>query len=344
MIGPNGAGKSNLVCLFKMLNFMTTESLQLFVGRQGGAESLLHFGADETPQMQITLNFSTETGSSEYHARLMDASPDTLLFAEERIAFHRHGKDRPKIISLGAGHQETRLLKVEDRRDRPTCNVIHHILRQCQVYNFHDTSETGRIRKPGFIQDNRYLRQDGGNLAAFLLKMRNLHPEIYEGIEDAVSSAYPSFGSFVLQREGFEGESIEVNWREQGSDYLFGPHQLPDGFLRFIALATLLMQPPEDLPDAIILDEPELGLHPAAISALTKLIKRASRHVQLLFGTQSVFLIDQLKPQDVLVVERENGSSVFRRLPPVELETWLDRYSLSQIEEPDTVPGEEAPV
>jgi len=333
MIGPNGAGKTNLVCLFRMLNFMTTESLQLFVGRQGGAESLLHLGADETPQLLVTLNFTTETGTSEYHARLVNASQDSMLFADESISFHRHGKERPKIISLGAGHAETRLLKVEDRRDRPTCNVIHHILRQCQVYNFHDTSETGRIRKPGYVQDNRYLRQDGGNLAAFLLKVRNSFPEIYEAVEQAVAEAYPPFEAFILKRGSYEGESIGIHWREKGADYVFGPHQLPDGFLRFIALATLLTQSPEDLPDAIILDEPELGLHPSGISVLSRLIKQASEHAQILFGTQSVFLVDQLSSEDVLLVERKDGSSRYTRPGPGDLEDWLDRYSLSQFVE-----------
>jgi predicted ATPase len=329
LIGRSGAGKSNLICLFRLLNFMTTESLQLFVGRHGGADSLLHFGASTTPQMSLTLDFTTETGTSEYHARLMDASRNMLLFAEERISFHRIGKDHAKVISLGAGHTETRLLKGEEYRDKTTCNVIHHILRQCQVYNFLESPDTGRIRNPGYAQDNRYLRQDGGNLAAFLLKMRNYHPRNFELVADAIAEAYPEFDGFVLQRDQHHGGAIGVNWRDKGRNYIFHQQQAPDGFLRFVAMATLFLQPEEDLPDLIILDEPEISLHPQALSVLCRLINTASEHAQVLFSTQSVFMVDQLSAEDVLVVERDDGVSTYRRPDSEELENWLDRYSLS---------------
>lgn len=130
-----------------------------------------------------------------------------------------------------------------------------------------------------------------------------------------------------------------LNWREKGRDYLFGPHQISDGTLRVIALATLLLQPEDMLPDVIVIDEPELGLHPYAIGVLAALFRKASHHCQLIISTQSAELLDYFDADEVIVVNRKGESSEYRRLTTAELDTWLEDYSLSELWEKNVLGG-----
>ena len=120
-----------------------------------------------------------------------------------------------------------------------------------------------------------------------------------------------------------------MNYREKGQDYLFGPHQLSDGTLRFIALTALFLQPADLRPKVIVVDEPELGLHPAAVSVLVGMAKAASNTAQVVLATQSTRLIDEFSADQVMIVERDDkrGSSIFRRLRERDLDLWLERIS-----------------
>jgi predicted ATPase len=104
-----------------------------------------------------------------------------------------------------------------------------------------------------------------------------------------------------------------------------------------MALATLLLQPEDDLPRVVILDEPELGLHPYAINVLGALIQKASVYSQIILATQSVNLVDQFQPEEIVTVERERSASVFRRLDPRRLSDWLAEYSLSELWEKNVI-------
>jgi len=336
LIGANGAGKSNFISLFKMLNFMTTESLQVFVLRSGGANSLLYYGSQKTPRMFAQLTFRTDTGIDTYYVRLSDAAPDTLIFVEEKILFQRDESTKPKEILLGSGHKETKLNEFAERGDK-TVIVIRRILRDCQVFQFHDTSENSRIRKEAYINDNRFLYKDAGNLAAYLYMLKERHPESYKRIVSTIKLAAPHFQDFVLEPSKLNPNNIILNWKELGSEYLFGPHQLPDGLIRFISLVTLLLQPRENLPDVIIIDEPELGLHPSAINLLGALLREVSQCCQVIMATQSVNLVDQFEPEDIVILERKkvNNQNEFsteaKRLDREELKSWLEEYTLSEL-------------
>lgn len=123
---------------------------------------------------------------------------------------------------------------------------------------------------------------------------------------------------------------------------LFGPHALSDGTLRFICLATLFLQPPEQLPATIVLDEPELGLHPYAIALLADMVRSAAQHTQVILATQSVTLVNQFEPEDILVVDRIQGKSAFRRLGKEEMASWLEDYGLGDLWEKNLLGGRPA--
>ena len=338
LIGANGAGKSNLISFFKMLNEMMAGRLQTHIGTTGRAQSLLHFGPKVTPQIEARLEFEVDNGKDLYYMRLFHAAGDTLVFAEESLSFLQTGLQNPNVVSLGSGHQETRIGQEADKGEK-TAKVFRHLLNQCRVYHFHDTSPTARVRNYCYIGDNRWLRPDAGNLAAFLLRLRSENDKAYQRIVRTVRQIAPFFDDFILEPSGLNKNEIILNWREHGSDLIFGPYQSSDGTLRVICLISLLMQPEDELPDMIIVDEPELGLHPYALNIIAALFKTASQHAQVLISTQSSTFLDNFDLEDIIVANREGKESKFMRLDAKKLEAWLEDYSLGEIWEKNIIEG-----
>lgn len=339
LIGANGAGKSNLVSFFKMLNEMMAMRLQEYVGTTGRAQSILHFGPKVTPQVEARLEFEVDNGIDTYAMRLFHAAGDTLVFADESLSFLQTGYTTPKRVPLGSGHEETRIGQKADEGE-PTARVFKHLLDHCRVYHFHDTSPTARVRQYSYVSDNRWLMPDAGNLAAFLLRLRQEQDgAIYQRIVSTIRLIAPFFADFDLEPAGPSKREVILNWKDDGSDQVFGPHQLSDGTLRAVCLVTLLMQPEKELPDLIIVDEPELGLHPYALNMVAALFKKASHHTQVLISTQSSSFLDNFEPEDVVLVSREGKESKFARPDGAKLEAWLDEYSLGEVWQKNVIGG-----
>lgn len=339
LIGANGAGKSNLVSFFKMLNEMMARRLQQYIGTSGRAQSLLYFGPKVTPQMEARLEFEVDNGVNAYAMRLFHAAGDTLVFAEESLSFHRTGYPTPKLLPLGSGHEETRIGQKADEGEA-TAKVFRHLLAHCRVYHFHDTSSTARARLHCYIGENRWLMPDAGNLAALLLRLREEDGgSAYQRIVGTIRLIAPFFDDFDLEPARPSKRDIILNWRDKGSDQVFGPHQLSDGTLRAMCLVTLLMQPENELPNLIVVDEPELGLHPYALNVVGALFKKASHHTQVLISTQSSSFLDNFDPEDIILVNREGNESQFMRPDGAKLEEWLDEYSLGEVWEKNVIGG-----
>jgi predicted ATPase len=344
LIGANGTGKSNFISFFRMLSWITAQpgNMQMFVQRYGGANAHLHKGAGVTPQMEARLTFETDAGTNDYSMRLFHAAPDTLIFADEKYRFSRRARGgQADWRSLGAGHKESKLLDLASSTEPAamTAKVILGIMKQCVVYQFHNTSETARMRQRWDREDNRFLKEDGANLAPFLWRLREGQPEYYRRITETIRQVAPFFADFVLEPQN---GSLLLQWKERDSDMVFGAHQASDGMLRTMALIALLLQPVEDLPELIILDEPELGLHPYAINIVAGLIHAVSEHAQVILATQSMPLVNYFEPEQVVVVDRKAGESEFRRLNSQELGDWLKEYSLAELWEKNVIGGRPA--
>jgi predicted ATPase len=216
-----------------------------------------------------------------------------------------------------------------------TSRAIFESVSNCLIYHFDDTSETAGVRRWGAINDNEYLRPDAANLAAFLFRLQSTDSSAYAKIRDAVGLTAPFFDDFKLRPIPQSPEMIQLEWTQKGSDYPFRPSQLSDGTLRFICLATALLQPSG--PSVMLFDEPELGLHPYALNLLAALFQQASISVgaavgrQVIISTQSAALVDEFAPEDVVVVERAHGESTFWRLDAAPLVDWLKEYSLGEL-------------
>lgn len=332
LIGANGAGKSNLISFFRLLSWMAAGDFATYVGMQGGASRLLHAGPERTREIEAQLNLRTESGDNEYRFRLFHAAGDTLIFADERCQFRPLGVAGEKWFELGAGHREALL----SAQDHATPRTIHALLRKLVVHQFHNTSASARMRNRWPAADGRWLREDAGNLAAFLARLRDDEGRCYRRIVDTLRLVLPFFLDFELE---VEHDSILLRWREKGNDALLDASLAADGMLRIMALVALLLQPERDLPAVLILDEPELGLHPYAMTVVAGLVKAASLRSQVLIATQSLALLDHFEPADVVVVERDGPESRYRRLDDAKLHEWLDQYSLSELWEKNVIGG-----
>jgi predicted ATPase len=338
MIGANGAGKSNLISFFKLMNELMAGRLQEHVAATGRATANLHFGPKVTPQLESRLEFEVDTGINAYQMRLFHAAGDSLVFAEENVSFHQTGYPTAKLVPLGAGHLESAIDEKASQNEQ-TAKQLRHLLHRCRVFHFHDTSPTARVRQYCYTGDDRWLMPDAANLAAILYRLQSERESVYRRIVATVSQVAPFFDDFSLQPTGVGDKDIILNWRHRKSDLIFGPHQLSDGTLRAICLISLLMQPEKELPYLIVVDEPELGLHPYALSVVASLFRTASHHTQILISTQSSTFLDNFDPEDVIVVERVGEVSAFKRPDPGNLDAWLDDYSLGEVWEKNVIGG-----
>ncbi len=336
LIGANGSGKSNFISFFKLLNEMINGRLQEYVARAGGANSLLYYGSKTTPAVEFELVVSgLPLQTEEYRVSLTDAPPDTLVFAEEKAQSHDRGCHTIFPPSLKS-RLESDFLKWSMEQG---FGALGALLRSCLPYHINDTSPTALIRRYGYIEDNRVLRSDAANLAAVLHRIRILTPRIYERIVRTIRQINPRFGDFVLEPQTLNPNQIMLNWKEKGQDTLFWPHQLSDGTLRVMALVTLLLQPEAELPALLVLDEPELGLHPYAIGAIAGLLQAASHHCQVIISTQSTQLLNEFDVGDVIVVNRPGEETTFSRLDEAQLAGWLEDYDLAELWQKNVLGG-----
>ncbi|MFE3449738.1 AAA family ATPase [Nonomuraea sp. NPDC059194] len=331
LVGANGAGKSNFIAALALLGRIVDGELNLFVGQAGGASALLHGG----PKGDASIRLRLDLGSAGYEAVLIPAAGDELIFGEERVWFPGEDSTAPLEISvLGRGHRETRLAAVAERNAINGPMDIMNILRGCRVFHFHDTSRNAPVKQTGYASDNLALHPDAGNLAAVLLRLRETDTAAYRRIVRTIRQVAPFFRDFVLVEEN---DRLRLRWQQEASDVVFPANALSDGTLRFICLTTLLSMP--DLPHLVVLDEPELGLHPYAIVQLAEMLRAASHDSQVLIATQSVTLMNQFALDDLIIVERARGASVFDRPDPARLQDWLADYSLGDLWEKNLLGG-----
>ncbi len=335
LIGSNGVGKTNFISFFSLLNSMVRIELQLYTAKKGGADSFLYFGRKKTSKLTAKLFF----GMNGYFFDLEPSVDNTFIFNHETI--HFDGQYGKVDVRLGAGHKESLIKKsLSEETRKLQKDMLTYVIRSVdrwKVYHFHDTSDSAPVKQICSLNDNEVLHANGSNLAAFLYFLKQKHSKNYEDIRSAVQSVAPFFDDFILRPNPLNNTTIQLEWKEKGSDIPFLAHHLSDGTLRFILLATLLLQP--FLPDTIIIDEPELGLHPFAINFLSGLIRSVSREKQIIISTQSVTLVNQFDPSDLIIVDRSDDQTIFNRLKPEQVEKWLNDYTLGDLWEKNWIGG-----
>ena len=347
IIGANGAGKSNLLSFFQLLGNALTRNLQGHILRYGG-EHFLYNGRKQTERIKCAIEIATNNATDRYEIDLAFQAPGRLFISREYIEYRKSGKDKPFACEIENNGYELGLLDLGEKLGnsnnvlRGTANAIKTMLQKIRAFQFHDTTDTARIRGGILRADCQYLKDDGGNLAAVLNMLRTT-PEYlpyYNRIVRYVQKILPYFADFAIDGFPEKQDTVYLFWKKQGSDYILTPNQLSDGTIRFIALATLLLAPRKIQPNVIVIDEPELGLHPLAIRILTNMLKQAAENVQILVTTQSPLFLDFFDANDVLVFEAPDESTKVKRLNRDELSSWAQEYTLSELWDKNVIGGQ----
>ena len=320
LIGQNGAGKTNFMDLFHLLGNLAEQRLQIFVAERDGPDALLFGGRKHTDCIDIQCYF----GRDGYSCSLTPVGRHLVFLRESTHALNA------VTNSLGSGHYESNLKQAEIGDVDLAAHPLLEAMSGWRVFHFQDTGMAAGMRQAQALRDNLRFKPNGSNLAPFLRRLRERHPNRYRQIIEAVRLVAPFFGDFAYRRDA--GERVELEWfGPDDSNTVLGPRQLSDGTLRFICLATLLLQPVELQPEPILIDEPELGLHPYALTLLAELLKNASDARQVIVSTQSADLVSAFEPQDVVVVDRKEDESTFKRLDKNDLSDWLEDYALGEL-------------
>jgi predicted ATPase len=327
VIGANGSGKSNLIGVFRLLERVLSHNLQVYVASE--PDRLLHHGRRVTPTLSLDFAFDQNA-----YGFKLKADRDSLIFEYERVEYSGYWKYGEP---LAVGHKESKLEEAAESYKNKIPKFVFPKARNLVVYHFHDTSDSSPAKQMADLDDNQFFRPDAANLPAYLYWLQEKHPTQLRTIEEHVRLVAPFFERFVLAPSKLNDKKIKLEWRQKGSDAYFDAYALSDGTLRFICLATLLLQPMP--PALILLDEPELGLHPFAIRILAEMLEAVSRRAQVLLATQSVTLLNNFAPKDILVASNDGLRTTFERLDDDKLKSWLDDFSLGELWEKNVLGG-----
>ncbi len=342
LIGANGAGKTNLISVFTFLSNLSTGKLRNYVETEGGAERFFHFGSRHTSRIL----FDLEVKESGYHVEFLpNQDNDSLVFDKEFRTIPTPSVERNRNMEPSKGESGFINENPSERIDRD--EYIPKYLSQCRVYHFQDTSKHASFKKTNKLVNYYYLEKDAGNIAPFLYYLKNNEIESwqqsYRRIVAAIKTVAPFFQDFYLDPVGEDGdENILLRWTHSKHDAPFSAHVLSDGTARFICLTTLFLQPESRRPDIIILDEPELGLHPVALDVLADIIHAIAKETQVICSTQSIAFANLFAPEYFIVADAKEGVSNFRRLEKDTLEQWLEEYGMGDIWSKNLIGGRPA--
>jgi len=339
LIGANGSGKSNFVSIFRLLENIYNQRLQAYIRQNGNAERFLYFGSGKTSQIKIDLIFSNKGNVvNGYRAHLMKGYENDSLYIEDWASIHNKANyENPYYEPITLNGESLIGCDISGVAD-----YSKQYLKQCKLYHFHDTSSTAKFKSHQNIGENKFLDSFASNLAPFLYKLKKDFNDDYQNIVQTIQTVAPYFQDFDFN---IEGESIILRWQHKDdlSNLGFSAQTLSDGTARFICMATLFLQPEDIRPKTIVLDEPEIGLHPDALTVLSEIIKAvANEGSQVIISTQSVTLANCFEPDDFIVVDYENGESKFERFgkdKQEELKEWLENYQMGTTWEENLLGG-----
>jgi len=334
LIGANGSGKSNFVEFFRILRAMIEERFQSYVISNGPADGYFFNGLGVTKRIEADLAF----GLNKYDFALEPTADGRILIAEETV--FNSLIPSPRAISRGTLESVLgREREDSGADDRLRANyLLWKSISSWQVYHFHDTSMTASMRRDAGINQTGVLKPDASNLAAFLLELREAEPEHYQLVRKTLQRIAPYFDDFDLRILKSKSEDlVRLTWRRKGSDYIFSPGHFSDGTIRFLCLTAALTQPSP--PTTIVIDEPELGLHPEALTILAGLMRSASKRMQIVAATQSPVLLSEFEPGEIITMDQSGGASVFSRLDEGSLRDWLGEFTLGDLWQKGTIRG-----
>ena len=329
LIGANGVGKSNFIGFFNFVRKIIDKELELYVAQLGGANKILHFGKKITSHLGFDLVFSP----NRYKVVLKPTDDDKLMFFIEETYIDSSNKN---FLTSNTGNKES-VLPIYNQNGYGVNQYVMKYIKDWKVYHFHDTSKSSPMKQPCNINDYYSLAVDGHNLSAFLYFIKINHEKSYTKIVKTIQRVAPFFQDFILESDVANQDMIKLRWKHKGSELYFDSNDLSDGTIRFICLTTLLLQP--NLPTIILLDEPELGLHPYALQILASLFKVVSNKTQIIASTQSSIFADFFDIEDIIIADTKENATIFNKLDTEKYKEWFEEYSVGEMWQKNLIGG-----
>lgn len=346
LIGANGVGKSSILEVMHLLAGSATGGLDARISQAGGISSLLtQDGSTEV----IKLGLERPVTSAEplnYHVNLASSGIGYAISLEQLSQFQVDTQTELKLIDATAGHvryfdkqrkfvepnweyrpEETALSQVPKMYKVPE-NFRHLLASATEIYHTLDVSTRAPVRTPQSLQPASTPGRNGETLLSCLYALREDHADRYEAVMDALRAAFPTFERLELPTVA--AGSVTLRWKDRNFKNPIYPHQLSEGTLRFLWLATLLQSP--GLPKVTLIDEPEVSLHPEMLQLLTELMREAASRTQLIVATHSDRFVRFLKPDELVVCDLGgHGGTLVRRADELDLDKWLADYALDEL-------------
>ncbi len=357
MIGANGSGKTSFLDAMSMLAASASGKLHESLQSKGGLNEILTRGRSDKLQIgilakaldqedltyslaispkglayEITQEHLTKQpiSATEKVSHIFPMIGDNLIskrYIESYGLGIKYFREDDAILSPNWEHNylETSLSQVPKMYQEP--ENLRKSLASCTYYGALDVSGTSPIRLPQAMRPAKLPGVRGEDLVSCLYDLRESDRDRFEMVESIISAAFPDFER--LNFPPVAAGTISMTWKDRNFSQPIYIHELSEGTLRFLWLVALLQS--QNLSTITLLDEPEVSLHPDLLRHLVYLMREASKHTQLIVATHSDRLIRFLAPHEVLICDLEDGEAKMTWADTLDLEKWLEDYSLDQL-------------
>ena len=371
LIGPNGSGKSNLIEIFELLKALPTDLAEVIrdgggIGEwlwKGGIPNVARLTSDLTidaelqvpgvePLLRYMVEFRAAGQRSEVVNEAVENAEKTEANAENRDFYFRMRNGRPMLrlhkvrmsdlmnadvvvqpdnqivfSERGLDPHQSVLSQRKDPDLYPEVTAVASAFGAILIYREWGFGRYVPLRQPQPTDlPNDVVLPDARNLGLILNAIE--HSDAWSRLNAVLQRFLPRFKRLTTH---VQGGTIQIFLHEDGLRTPIPATRLSDGTIRFITLLAILLKPGG--APLICLEEPELGLHPDAMTLIAELLVEASQQTQIIVTTQSDVLVSALSEhaESVVVCDNLGGATRFRRLESDKLRFWMDKYQLGEI-------------
>ncbi|HIK13287.1 MAG TPA: AAA family ATPase [Oscillatoriaceae cyanobacterium M33_DOE_052] len=345
IIGANGAGKTSFLDVLSLLAASARGNLQDKLQLQGGLSQILTRGKAEELEISLAMQvpekpplhyslalcphgISYEIGEENLTQQSNPTAHDPFKYIESSgVDIRYFSQEERRLVRPNWEHNylETSLSQVPKMYREP--ENLRKSLAACTYYAALDVSEKSPIRLPQAMRPAKLPGKNGEDLVSCLYDLRETDRDGFEMIEDILGTAFPDFER--LNFPPVAAGTLSMTWTDKNFSQPIYIHELSEGTLRFLWLATLLQS--QSLTTITLIDEPEVSLHPELLQHLVYLMREAAKQTQLIVATHSDRLIRFLEPHEVVICDLEEGEAKMTWGDTLDLDKWLADYTLDQL-------------
>ncbi len=345
MIGANGSGKTSFLDVFSILAASASGNLHQQLQLKGGLNEILTRGKARELEISLAMNvpdreplkyrLALSPKGLSYEIREETLTQQSDIYAPEPFKYIQSdgldikyfSQEDRRLLRPNWEHNplETSLSQVPKMYREP--ENLRKSLASCTYYGALDVSEKSPIRLPQAMRPAKLPGAKGEDLVSCLYDLRESDRDRFEFLENILSAAFPDFER--LNFPPVAAGTISMTWTDRNFSQPIYLHELSEGTLRFLWLATLIQS--QNLTTITLIDEPEVSLHPDLLRHLVYLMREAAKHTQLIVATHSDRLIGFLEPHEVLICDTEEGEAKMTWADTLNLSKWLEDYSLDQV-------------